>query len=66
MILDRLAIAEHELEALAGLKGGRLRVGAFPSANATLIPLALAPSTAAYPEVGLSLVEARSSECAGC
>src|SRR5262245_64113062 len=41
VILDRLALAEHELEALAGLKGGSLRVGAFPSANATLIPLAL-------------------------
>src|SRR3982751_639992 len=33
VILDRLAAAEHELKALAGLKGGRLRVGAFPSAN---------------------------------
>ena len=41
-ILDRLAAAEHQLEALAGLNGGRLRVGAFPSANATLIPLAMA------------------------
>src|SRR3954468_8500765 len=26
VILDRLAAAEHELEALAGLNGGRLRV----------------------------------------
>ena len=40
-ILDRLAAAEHQLQALAGLNGGRLRVGAFPSANATLIPLAM-------------------------
>src|SRR3954469_12288553 len=64
VILDRLAMAEHELEALAGLRGGRLRVGAFPSANATLIPLALAAFDEAYPEVGLSLVEARSVQCA--
>jgi DNA-binding transcriptional LysR family regulator len=64
VILDRLAMAEHELEALAGLKGGRLRVGAFPSANATLIPLALAAFDGAYPAVGLSLVEARSVQCA--
>src|SRR3954453_14881166 len=64
VILDRLAAAEHELEALAGLNGGRLRVGAFPSANATLIPLALAAFDREYPEVCLSLVEARSQECA--
>src|SRR4051812_62981 len=64
VILDRLAAAEHELSAMAGLHGGRLRVGAFPSANATLIPLALAAFDAEYPEVSLSLVEARSGELA--
>src|SRR4051812_8030462 len=64
VILDRLAIAEHELEAMAGLNGGRLRVGAFPSANATLIPLALAAFDREYPSVALSLVEARSTDCA--
>src|SRR4051812_26062716 len=61
-VLDKLAAAEHELQALAGLSGGRLRVGAFPSANATLIPLALSTFDRAYPDVGLSLVEARSPE----
>ena len=60
MILDRLAAAEHQLEALAGLNGGRLRVGAFPSANATLIPLAMAEFDRAHHEVCLNLVEARS------
>src|SRR6185436_7298484 len=40
VILDRLAAAEHQLAALAGLSSGRLRIGAFPSANATLIRLA--------------------------
>src|SRR4051812_5531624 len=64
VILDRLAAAEHELKALAGLKGGRLRVGAFPSANATLIPLALTAFDREYPEVSLSLVEAVSPRCA--
>ena len=63
-VLDKLAAAEHQLEALAGLNGGRLRVGAFPSANATLIPLALSAFDTEYPEVCLSLVEARSPECA--
>src|SRR5688500_13904485 len=49
VILDRLAAAEHQLKALAGLHGGRLRVGAFPSANATLIPLALAAFDREHP-----------------
>jgi DNA-binding transcriptional LysR family regulator len=62
-VLDKLAAAEHQLEALAGLHGGRLRVGAFPSANATLIPLALSAFDRAHPDVCLSLVEARSPEC---
>jgi DNA-binding transcriptional LysR family regulator len=64
VILDRLAAAEHELEALAGLHGGRLRVGAFPSANVTLIPLALARFDADHPDVCLSLVEATSPRLA--
>jgi DNA-binding transcriptional LysR family regulator len=64
VILDRLAAAEHELEALSGLNGGRLRVGAFPSANVTLIPLALAAFDKEYPDVCLSLVEATSPRCA--
>ena len=57
VILDRLAAAEHELEAMSGLDGGRLRIGAFPSANVTLIPLALTAFDADYPEVCLSLME---------
>src|SRR5688572_28740330 len=36
-ILTRLAAAEQELEALAGLKGGRLRLASFPTAGATQI-----------------------------
>jgi DNA-binding transcriptional LysR family regulator len=70
VILDRLGAAEHQLEALAGLNGGRLRVGAFPSANATLIPLALAAFDREHPDVCLNLAEARSPQlttqlCAG-
>src|SRR3954462_6981719 len=34
----RLADAEAELEAIAGLRGGRLRLVAFPSAGATMMP----------------------------
>ena len=41
-ILARLAEAEAELEAIAGLRGGRLRMAAFESAAATIMPVAIA------------------------
>jgi DNA-binding transcriptional LysR family regulator len=56
-VLDRLATARRDLDTLRGLGGGRLRVGAFPTAVAALVPRALATFRDAYPEVGLSLVE---------
>src|SRR2546423_13256450 len=40
-ILARLDDAEQELAAIAGLRGGRLRVASFQSAGATLVPRAL-------------------------
>ena len=48
-ILARLAEAEAELEAIAGLRGGRLRLASFESAAATLMPLAIAAFRAAAP-----------------
>ena len=48
-IVDRLATAESQLAALADGTRGRLRLGAFPSANATLIPLAIAAFREAHP-----------------
>ncbi|WP_446220524.1 LysR family transcriptional regulator [Micromonospora sp. IBHARD004] len=56
-MLDRLTTAERELDALRGLGGGRVRVGAFPTAVAALVPRALAAFRARHPEVTLSLVE---------
>src|SRR5919202_5804152 len=44
-ILAHLGEAEAELEALAGLRGGRLRLAAFESAAATIMPLAIARFT---------------------
>jgi len=41
-ILGRLAAAEADLEAIAGLRGGQLRMASFPTAGATLMPLAIA------------------------
>jgi DNA-binding transcriptional LysR family regulator len=56
-ILDRLASARAELRALGDLSVGRLRVGAFASADAALVPRALAALRASHPAVQISLVE---------
>jgi DNA-binding transcriptional LysR family regulator len=57
-ILARLSDAEAELEAIAGLRGGRLRLSAFPSACATLMPQAVARFRERHPGVELSLCPA--------
>jgi DNA-binding transcriptional LysR family regulator len=54
-ILARLAEAESELEAIAGLRGGRLRMASFESAGATLMPLAIAAFRQRHPAVELSM-----------
>jgi molybdate transport repressor ModE-like protein len=55
VILARLADAEAELEAIAGLRGGRLRLASFPSAGATIMPEAIARFRARHPAVELTL-----------
>jgi DNA-binding transcriptional LysR family regulator len=57
-ILDRLRAAEEELDSLAALEGGRLRLAAFPSVGATIVPEALRAFRARYPKVRIGLVEA--------
>src|SRR5438045_1172150 len=63
-ILARLGEAEAELEAIAGLRGGRLRMAAFESAAASLMPLAIAAFRSAHPgvELSLSMLEPEDSE----
>jgi DNA-binding transcriptional LysR family regulator len=61
-ILGRLAAAESQLEALAELDAGRLRLGAFPTASATLTALAIAAFAENHPGVELRLIEGRSNE----
>jgi DNA-binding transcriptional LysR family regulator len=56
-ILARLDAAEASLSAIAGLRGGRLRMASFPTAGATLMPLAIASFRAAHPAVDLTLAE---------
>ena len=48
-ILARLAEAESELEAIAGLRGGRLRIAAFESAAGTIMPVAISQFASAAP-----------------
>jgi DNA-binding transcriptional LysR family regulator len=55
VILARLADAEDELDAIAGLRGGRLRLAAFPTAGASLMPLAIARFRERHPGVELSM-----------
>ena len=56
-ILCRLGAAEAELEAIAGLRGGRVRLSAFPTAGATIVPLAVKTFMARHPGVEMQLVE---------
>ena len=57
-ILDRMAIARAQVESVARLAGGRLRIGSFQTANATIVPRAIAAFARRHPDVELSLVEA--------
>jgi DNA-binding transcriptional LysR family regulator len=61
-ILARLADAEAELEAIAGLRGGRLRLVAFPSAGATLAPRAVAAFRERHPAVDITLIPGEPDE----
>lgn len=63
-ILARLEAAEAELSAIAGLRAGRLRMASFPTAGATLMPLAIATFRSAYPEIELTLAEGEPEEIA--
>jgi DNA-binding transcriptional LysR family regulator len=56
-VLADLDAAETALAAIAGLRGGRLRMASFPTAGATLMPLAIATFSERYPDVELTLAE---------
>jgi DNA-binding transcriptional LysR family regulator len=63
-ILARLEAAEASLAEIAGLRGGRLRMASFPTAGATLMPLAIATFRASYPDVELTLSEGEPEQIA--
>jgi DNA-binding transcriptional LysR family regulator len=58
VILDRITAAQQQLSAITGLRAGRVRMCAFPSAGATLVPEALASLGARNPGIRVELQEA--------
>ncbi|HEY5196450.1 MAG TPA: LysR family transcriptional regulator [Solirubrobacteraceae bacterium] len=56
-IIARLEAAQAALEEIAGVRGGRLRIASFPTAGATLMPLAIATFRSRFPAVELTLAE---------
>ncbi len=60
--IARLDEAERDLAAIAGLKGGELRIASFASASASLLTPAVAQFIKRYPKVGLTVSEAEPDE----
>lgn len=63
-IFAQIEAAEQDLAAVLGVSGGRLRVASFPSAGATLMPLAVAIFRRGHPDVALTLAEGEPEEVA--
>ncbi|WP_432096273.1 LysR family transcriptional regulator [Streptomyces sp. bgisy100] len=57
VILDSISAAQEQMNAITRLRSGRVRVCAFPSASATLIPEAMARLSAEHPGVRVELLE---------
>lgn len=56
-VLASLEAAEAEIQAIAGVRGGMLRVASFPTAYATIMPAALVEFGRRHPGVELTLTE---------
>jgi molybdate transport repressor ModE-like protein len=63
-IVEQLSAAQAEIDAIAGLRSGVLRLGWFSTAGATLVPRAIARFRARHPNVELELAEGDPDECA--
>ncbi len=61
-VIGRLDAAENELAAYTGLRAGRLRLAAFPSALGTIVPAAAAMLRGHQQSVDLRLTEAEPPE----
>jgi len=63
-IFAQIEAAEADVAAVLGVRGGRLRVASFPSAGATLMPVAVAIFRRGHPDVDLTLAEGEPEEIA--
>ena len=63
-ILAGMETAEAELAAIVAGRGGRLRTASFPTAGATLMPVAIAAFRASHPGVEITLAEGEPEEIA--
>ncbi|CCH77267.1 putative transcriptional regulator [Nostocoides japonicum T1-X7] len=61
-VLSALDAAEEEVAAIAGLRAGRVRLMAFPSSSATIVPRALARVRSQYPDVSVCFTEGEPPE----
>lgn len=61
-VIGRLDAAENELAVYSGLRTGRLRLAAFPSALGTIVPAAASLLHGQHPTVDLRLTEAEPPE----
>src|SRR5271163_2024947 len=61
-VIGRLDAAENELAVFSGLRAGRLRLAAFPSALGTIVPTAAAILHDRHPGFDLRLTEAEPPE----
>jgi DNA-binding transcriptional LysR family regulator len=61
-ILETIAAAQQQMSAITRLRAGRVRVCAFPSAGATIVPEALSSLAAEHPGVRVELQESEPPE----
>ncbi len=61
-VLAALDAAEEEVAAIAGMRAGRVRLMAFPSASATLVPRALSLLKERFPDLTITFTEAEPPE----
>ena len=66
VILARLADAEAELDAIAGVRGGRVRLVSFPTAGATIAPRAIGRFRERHPGVEVTLARREPDEGLEC
>jgi LysR family transcriptional regulator, hydrogen peroxide-inducible genes activator len=61
-LLERADVARNAVQALMGLRGGRLVIGAIPSVSAGLLPKPMVAFRRRHPKVELVIVEGTSEE----